>query len=75
MSPAVVHLTYTLSDHTTAMTLCGYRITTDHRGTAQAKTGLWVSCPLCEAALALADVRPDMDAPRRSPTWVQPTLF
>lgn len=58
MEPAIVHLTKTLADHTTAITLCGKKLRTDHHAVTQAKHGAWVSCPLCEAAMALAGIEP-----------------
>lgn len=72
----VVHLTRTLSDHTTAVTLCGMRIRTDHRAVREAKTsGPWVSCPLCEAALALDSITlEEPEEPDRPDGWTQPTF-
>lgn len=61
MTPALVHKTKTLADHTATITLCGIRLTTDHKATQAAKQGPWLSCPLCETALALANI--DLGAP------------
>lgn len=75
MNPAIVHYTKTLSDHTTAITLCGMKLRTDHTAVREAKaSGPWVSCPLCEAALALADV--DTAIPPSYPAngWTHPTF-
>lgn len=58
MEPAIVHKTKTLADHTTAITLCGKKLRTDHHAVTRAKQGAWVSCPLCEAAMALAGIEP-----------------
>lgn len=73
MNPAIVHLTKALSDHTTAITLCGMKLRTDHRAVREAKTsGPWVSCPLCEAALALDSIT--LEEPDRPIGWTQPTF-
>lgn len=51
MTPIIVHQTYTLTDHTTTMTLCGQPIRTDITATNRViHTSTWVSCPLCQAA-------------------------
>lgn len=68
----IMHKTYTLADHRTAMTLCGLHIRTDHDGTARVKSsGQWVSCPLCETALLLDSIDSPDDEP---PPWAQPAF-
>lgn len=71
MNATIVHLTYTLTDHSTARTLCGLTVRTDHKATAEAKTGPWLSCPLCEAARII-----DATALADHPTgrWAQPVF-
>lgn len=54
-APRIIHLTRTTTDRTPAVTLCGISVVTDLHGAKQAQSGPWLSCPLCEAALALAD--------------------
>lgn len=77
----LIHKTYTLADHHTAMTLCGLRIRTDHEHTHHVKTSeQWVSCPLCETALLLDTLDTSTDDgtghDSRSPTgWNQPAMF
>lgn len=75
MEPAIVHKTKTLADHTTAITLCGKKLRTDHHAVTQAKHGAWVSCPLCEAAMALAGIpaiwEPDrISEGKGNPSWI-----
>lgn len=68
----IMHKTYELADHHTAMTLCGLHIRTDHAAVHAAKqSGPWVSCPLCEAALLLDSIESPDDEP---PPWTQPSF-
>lgn len=73
-APTVVHISRTRKDNTDTVTFCGLKVRTDNRTVREVKRGPWVSCPLCEAALALADM-PYPYPRRRSPTWIQPMLF
>ncbi|MBT1169598.1 hypothetical protein [Bifidobacterium sp. SO4] len=73
-APAVVHIARTCHDNTATTTLCGKKVRTNTKAVNRVKQGPWVSCPLCEAALAL-DGTPNPYPRRRSPTWIQPTLF
>ena len=66
-------------DDDMTMTLCGCRIIADYQATAEAKaTGMWVSCPVCEAMALLESTgttpEPEPE-PRPDGTWIQPPLF
>lgn len=74
MTPAIVHLTHTLTDHTMAETLCGMKLRTNHVAVREAQTGTWVSCPLCEAAFALEGLMPDISPRSDRSGWTQPTF-
>lgn len=85
----LMHITRQLSDHSSAVTLCGIRFTTDHAATNVVKsTGDWVSCPICEAIAVMDDIEqrirtetPESEPnhrrmkPRRPTGWTQPAMF
>ncbi|TPF79338.1 MULTISPECIES: hypothetical protein [unclassified Bifidobacterium] len=75
-----VHQTRQLEDHAQATTLCGKHVRTDREATQHVKaTQQWVSCPLCETVLVLAEIgiEPDMSdtSRRQSPGWTQPDML